>query len=221
MLDNPLGGAASAAAKVAAGDAFGPIKDAADAAAMGLLAIPVAGPIAGAAIKTFAGALDGARQVLGAFTDRARQIKDFNGQIAVAAARQDVTRLMADVREAQRLGDRYAAALDKETQLEEVVKVLLLPIKDFLLEHVVKWMDLVLDFLETLVQIGYSIPGVKDKTVTETLEEMRRVRKALEAPAAAGFGIEEWMKPAAFGAPPAGGVPAPRPLDIPLLPFVR
>lgn len=218
FADNPLKGAGDMAVQVARGDAVGALTGAADKAAMGLALIPGAGIPAAMALKAFTSTVGTAQEVLGAFAARGRELSPYSGQIAAAGARQDVTRMIADIREARQLEGGYAKVIDKLTETEEIFKAILLPIKDVMLKNIPDAIDFMMDGLTKLIELGYLIPGVDDDAVTKLTDDVAEIRKRFAAAGGGKFEVEDWIKPAAFGfAPEPAPAPA-APLAIPIVP---
>lgn len=224
VVDNPLGGAASFSKKVAAGDGVAALESASDAAAIALaVTVPGAGVMAAAALKTFSSTVGATTETMNAFAARAKEIGMFSGQITGAAARQDVTRLMADIKESQRMGDSYAALIDKQTEFEETMRAMLLPIKEHIVKYLPMMMDWMLDFaiwsIESLDKVLIGDYGLK-----AIAGEMRKARDDARRGASAEFDIEAMFRadrgrPIVFPAPlPPGGPGGPGGLDIPLIP---
>jgi hypothetical protein len=210
--------------KVARNDAIGLFAHGAHEAAAALDEIPVVGKVAGEALRTFTTVLTSANAVVGAFAERGRQISGYNGQLAGAAARQDVTRLMSDIREAQQMGDKYAKLLDKQSELEEVLKTTLMPIKELALDNLPAFIDFMMDAVVKLIEIGYLIPGVRDEKVKKIADDIAAIRAKVAA-GAVGDPFDPLARAAAVamgrgfglgaGIAPAGPLAAPVPLGVP------
>lgn len=179
---------------VAGGDGIGAFATATTAAADALDDVPVAGKSMAASIRAVTTGITVLNQVVGAFAERGRQLSGYDGRIAVAAAQQDVTRLLSDIREAQRMGEGYAALLQKQSELDETIKAGLIPIKEIVVGVLPKAIDMFLDAqIKLLANTDRLIPG---KTILgEMVEEMRKTRtdmanSRLEAPSGM---INRWL----------------------------
>jgi hypothetical protein len=221
FVDNPAAPIANPSAKIAQNDGIGALTDAADSAAVALAFIPGVGLPAALALKTFTGVVNSAVEVVGAFNDRGRELAGFDARIAGATARQDVTRLKADIREAQTLGGDYAKVIDKVTEFEEVMKVLLLPLKQTIMETLPQMMDWMMDFgIAAIEALDAMLVG--DYGLKEVVAQMEKARSEARRGAGGEFDIARWLRGGgdlAFG--PAAVPPAPGPLGIPLIPGAR
>jgi hypothetical protein len=90
--------------------------------------------------------------------------------------RQDVTRLVSDIREAQRLGPQYAALMDKLTEMEQVIKVALMPLKETVLEHLPKILDWMLTFGIWATET-FDSALIFDYGLQEIVAEMKKARE--------------------------------------------
>jgi hypothetical protein len=209
FVDNPAAPIANPSAKIAQNDGIGALTDAADSAAVALAFIPGVGLPAALALK------------VGAFNDRGRELAGFDARIAGATARQDVTRLKADIREAQTLGGDYAKVIDKVTEFEEVMKVLLLPLKQTIMETLPQMRDWMMDFgIAAIEALDAMLVG--DYGLKEVVAQMEKARSEARRGAGGEFDIARWLRGGgdlAFG--PAAVPPAPGPLGIPLIPGAR
>ena len=212
---------------MATGDGLKVLDDAAEKAAVALaVTIPVAGALAGSTLLAVTKSFTAVKDTVDAFAARGRELSGYSGPLAAAAARQDVTRLLTDINESQRLGDKYAKLLDKQTEFEETLKAGLLPIKEFALEQLPKFLNWILDILmKSLECLDKMVPG---KTIMgDMLDEMKRMRRALSDGLPGPTPFSDWSRIASEamrvysgpGGRPAGGLPwggaMPVPLGIP------
>ena len=219
VIDNPLGGVASAGQMVAKGDGIGLLNDAANKAAIGLMAVPIAGPIAGGALKTFASAVTSGVEVMNAFAERGKELKGYSGTLAAANAQQDVTRILGDIRESQQLGDKYAAVIDKQTEFQAFMREALMPLREAFLDNIPGFMNFVMDGITEIIKIGYAIPGVKDDKVKELVDKLEKLREDMKRGKGGADILGVWLGGGiAIAAAPAPPLPAPPPLGVPLLP---
>lgn len=218
-----VGGAARFASegfqRVAGGDGIGAFMHATEGAASVLEGIPVVGKAAAESLRTFNAVVGGANAVLGAFAARGRELRGFDPRIAGAAAAQDVTRTLTDIREAQRLGERYAATIQAQTQFNETLKAGLIPLKDWIMSWLPKMMDMILDVLmKSLECLDKMVPGTT--VAGDMLVEMKAMRRALTAGGpGAGDIFRAWLDAPMVGPdfPALPAAPA-APLGIPLIP---
>lgn len=215
--DNLLPNAASFSAKVAGGKgaevAVSGINAAATGAAVALSAIPGAGLPAAMAIKAFGSTVTTATAVMDAFATRGKELKGYSGQIATASAQQDVARLMSDIRESRRLGDGYANVIKSQTQFEETLKAGLIPIKEWILGVLPKYMGWILDAIIKGLEIMEAIYKEFDSdgsVLGRMAEDMKRARAALEkSDVDADKLIDRWLGPEL----PSMNLPAPDAVD--------
>ena len=205
--------------RVAAGDAVGFLANRAEAAGKLLEHIPVAGKPLAAGMEVAGKALQALKGTVDAFSARGRELSGYNGSLAASVARQDVTRTLTDIREGQMLGDKYAKLIDAQTRFEETLKAGLLPLKDFVLDKLTKWLDWVLDFLIKAAEAINKLPIIEG-LLTEGVKSAKEMRDALRDPSGlAGDDIvKRWLGDGELGFRfPIGERPAfPAPgLDIP------
>jgi hypothetical protein len=195
---------------------------AATAAAAGLATIPGVGLPAAAALLVFKDTVGQAHAVLSAFAQRGRELAGYSGQIAGAAAMQDVNRTLADIKEAQRFGDQYGKVIEAQTRFEGTLKAGLNPIKEWLLDRLPEWLDKILELLIKMAEIlAKFTPG---DMVDKIVKEMKEVKEALTGGDGGGPGggadlVNKWLAaPMIGGFPMPAAPPAPGPLGIPIIP---
>jgi hypothetical protein len=94
-----------------------------------------------------------------AFEQRGRQISQYDGNIATAVAVSDTDKLLADIREAQQLGNQYAEIISQRTQLQVQFQEALTPIKGAIMEVLIP----ILQNLNTFVGVvGSGVQQVAD-----------------------------------------------------------
>lgn len=228
VVDDPFAAPKSFAQKTARGDTMGMVDTAggaALAASMLLSSNPVTlplGMLAGAAALAAKG-LTAVKDTADAFAARGRELAGYSGSIAGAAAMQDVTRTLTDIREAQRLGDKYAQVIDAQTRFEETLKAGLMPLKEWIMEHLPKWLDWILNALIKVGEILAKItPG---DMVDKIVNEMKAMKDALTGGALPGSGADlakSWLLAPISGTglsfPMPAAPPAPGGLGIPIIP---
>lgn len=99
-------------------------------AAKALEEIPIAGKVWAAELRLATAPVRVFGDTVNAFVDRAREISQYNGQLAGATAMADVRRLMADIKEANEVGPEMARLVDSQARFEVALRDLLLPIKE-------------------------------------------------------------------------------------------
>lgn len=186
-----LGEAATTAGRVAqhlAGNrSLGALTTAVDGAASAMGGIPIVGQVfesglrsATATVRAFAGTVE-------AFTNRGREPSAYSAKLAESNARQDLARMQADIREAQELGPTLAALTDKVTELENMGREALLPIKEIIAGFLVEALTVVRDaavgfikFLETSSMIPQAISDWAKK-VLDALKAAKDPKNILDA----------------------------------------
>lgn len=89
--------------------------------------------VAGGVVGAFAAVTAAGFELKDAFLARAKELSKLSGVIAMSEARTEVNSLMADIREANALGDDMARLNDANTDIWIEIRDLLLPMKKFLL----------------------------------------------------------------------------------------
>jgi hypothetical protein len=198
-----------------AGAALG---EATNLAIKGLSALGPEGMAAGAALGAVKAGVQAFSDTVDAFVQRGRELSGYNGQLAATVAVTDVQKQLADMREADRLGPQMATLIEKQTQLDLTFRELLAPVKDFLLNVLIRMMD---GILEGITAIAKGIDELTaGKIGHETLEELRKIRDMFKGSPDAD--IAGWLAAGAhFRAPFPPFGPDPRPVEIPLgLPII-
>lgn len=143
---------------VARNDGQAAFTKAVDGAADVLGKIPIAGTVAAEALKTFTAALTVGREVLGAFADRGRELRNYSGPIAAAAAQADVKKLLLDIGEANRFSAQYVRLIEAESKVNAAWRRASDPIRvrimEFLANNVGPWLERVAGRVEKIVTIG-------------------------------------------------------------------
>lgn len=200
-----------AAQRTAGNDGLGLFRQATDAAADGLEEIPVVGKATAAGLRAVGTALTAAKDAADAFAARGKELAQYDGNIAAAAAMQDVTRQLSDIREAQQLGPQYAKMIEAQTRFEETLKAGLLPLKELCLDYIPKILDAILDVVIATAKAADKVtPGDVFKRMAENAE---RTRKALEKWEPAGDIFGDWLTAPAAGAGPGRPMLPSPPLD--------
>ena len=118
-------------------------------------------------VKTAAAALKTYDDVLRGLTARGRELAGYDGRIAAASAMADVTKLMADIRESNRLGDRYASLIARQASMDARLQDALLPLK----EKIAQFVEWSMPFFETTLKV---IIGLLENTVS-TAEGIEKI----------------------------------------------
>ena len=147
-----------------------------------------------AGLRTFTTVLTTANQVVGAFAERGRELSKYDGRIAAATAQQDVTRLLADIKEAQRSSEGSPTLIDKVTVFEEFIKELIAPIKDVVVDTLPDVIEFMMNALTDIIKIGYLIPGVSDDSVKRIVDNLDAIRSRMAGGAGAAHPLAEWTR---------------------------
>jgi hypothetical protein len=202
-------GLGTAAAKVAGNDGLGLFKESAAVAGKALEFVPMVGPTLAASFKIAAALPLAFADAANAFVARGRELSAYDGSLAGAAARQDVGRLSADIREAQATGPMLAELTDAMTGLELGFRESLLPIKNFLIETLAGTALSVKSAAELFLTLlsDPSIPFLPK----ELNDYAKRILEALQKPNEDAF-INDWINASGLdepGTPIPGGRAAP------------
>jgi len=162
--------------KIARNDAVGFFAQRLNVAADVVEHIPVAGKAFAAGLSASAKVVSTFSDTVQAFTDRGRQIAGLNGYLAASTAKADVTTLLADIREADRTGEKLGKLIEQQAALEAILRELIAPIKSWLIDQlsaimggILKGIEGILAGLNEYVDVG-----------AETLKEVRAILKRLE-----------------------------------------
>lgn len=88
-----------------------------------------------------------------AFLQQAQKISAYSGDISAANARANVREIVADIREAQSMGESYARMVDAQSRLDNTVRELLMPVKRFLVEVLASRLEFMADGLNVVVKL--------------------------------------------------------------------
>lgn len=137
-----VGDVAGGMKALASNDGLGAISKGTDVVAYGMGKLGgTLGELAGGTLKAFVGGMALASDVVSSFVDRGRQLADLNASLSGASARDEIRSVLADVREAQELGDPLARLTDSFSEIQVLLRDAVLPIKKFIIE-------VLADFLE-------------------------------------------------------------------------
>jgi hypothetical protein len=130
--------AGAVAKKVASNDGLGAALDAADKFATVAETVYPASILYAEALKVGVAGVREFNEVVGAFVRRGEQLAGYNGTLATASAQAETRQLMADIREANRLGPDYAKLIDAQSRLQTTMQDAFLPLKQFLIEKLTR-----------------------------------------------------------------------------------
>ena len=143
--------------------------------------IPVVGTAVASAFQFAATAVTTFEQVTTAFVNRGRELAQYDARLAEAAAKADVQRLQADLREANTAGEQLARLIEKQADLEVLLRELILPIK-------VVIVDFLVDAIKFLMEMAQYVPWIGGYA-REALEKL----KADKSKAADGL-VQNWLQ---------------------------
>ena len=208
-----------AAVGVAQNRAMPAVMEGLSAAASGLARLGPAGLAAAAGLTAVGTAAGAFVATVDAFVARGRELAGLNAQLAGASAYADVTRMMADIREANELGPQMAQLIENQAKTETTVRELLLPIKSFMLDVLNDGLETGLEILVSMLEAARDIaeaaragPGLLGKLSVM----IARIRDIMEGGAPDDL-IGRWLNDlGGFVAPPApAAAPPARPFGLP------
>lgn len=213
--------------KVASNDGMGAVAAAGEGVASVLEKIPIAGDLLASNLRGLSAVVTSAKSALDSFAARGRELSGFSGDIAAAGARQDVARLLGDIREAQKMGAAYARAIDAQTRIEEAMRNGLMPLKEWILGILPGLLDLIIENTGKGALAATRFMGTGDgslyKQILDALGEYRKSKSGGSSGPTADDLILSWLRlPSGFGMLPAAPAPAATApaggLGIPLIP---
>lgn len=139
-LRGDLLAAGQAAKSLAGNDGFGMVATVADRTADKLDNLGLGGKLAAEGLKTLSTTMRVYNETVGAFTARGKELSGYNPLIAQAQAQADVRRLMSDVSEANKLGEKYAKLIESQSKMDARLQEALLPLKEKLITFLDKSM---------------------------------------------------------------------------------
>jgi hypothetical protein len=101
-----------------------------DAAASSVGEIPIVGQVFQARIEQMSESLKVASSVVMAFVDRGRDLQQVSGPIAGARAEAELRTILADIREADRMGPVIAAITEGVSEMNDMMREMLEPLKE-------------------------------------------------------------------------------------------
>ncbi len=168
-----LGG--DAAKGIIGNDLYTPVMKGAEHAAQSLEKIPIVGKVFAEQLRTASTVISVFKETVGAATARAKELQAYDSRIAQSFANQDVSRILADINEADRLGEQYGRIVDSQTDIMSEIKEIILPIKEIVVTDLADGLELlkvvlqilkpvVLNNAETLSSLIEVARGIRDKT---------------------------------------------------------
>lgn len=112
--------------------------------------IPVVGEAVAAGLGLVQTAALGLVDVFKGITGRGKELAQYSPEIAQAAALQEVADTLNDIREAQEMGGQYSQAIEFETEMNNIWREALLPIKMAVVDGIMGWLNENREFLQQL-----------------------------------------------------------------------
>ena len=165
--------AGSVATPLAAGRNLEGVSRAAHVAADAIGKIPVVGAPAAAAIKALTAVTNAAVSTMNAFADRGRELSAYDGRLAAATANADVRRMQGDIREAKALGEKMSRMIEKQAEMEDTLREMLLPIKEFILDVLLEFIEFARSCLITFLDMFKMLPGVNEEWADRMIRKLR------------------------------------------------
>jgi len=151
---NAAGSAGSTAAGVAGSLMRNAPADAASRAMEGLQnfasKIPVVGEAVAAGLGLVQAAALGLVDVFKGITARGKELAQYSPEVAQTVAMQEVAEILNDIQEAQEMGGQYARAIEFETEMNNLWREGLLPIKEAIVNGIMAFINDNRQFLEQL-----------------------------------------------------------------------
>lgn len=139
---------------IGSADAIGAVRALGDAGWGAAKGLAEAVPLIGGMLRAQGDFLEGLgnlpRRAMDAFLERGRQLQGLSGDIAGARALADARSLLADLNEAQQLGPGIGRLTTAQSELNDLLRSLLLPIKRVLVDVLARWVERGVGVLESL-----------------------------------------------------------------------
>lgn len=126
--------------------------------------IPVVGEAVAAGLGLVESAAMGLVDVFQAVTGRGKELAEYSPEISMAVAMQEIEQIMDDMREAQEMGGDYAKAIDMESQMYDLWRESLIPIRKVVVDVLQRFLDEYGDVLKQMPKMVEN--GVKGITAT-------------------------------------------------------
>ncbi len=121
----------------------------------------------GEQVKTVTTALKVYDDTLRGLTSRGKELAGYDSRIATGAANAQVIKLLSDMREANRMGERYGALIQKQAAMDARLNEALLPIKEKIAEFV-EWgmpffeagLKVIIELLEGVIRAFFRVDEI-------------------------------------------------------------
>jgi hypothetical protein len=172
-------------AQLAAGnDNLGALTRAADAGAEVLGRVPIVGQVWEQQIKAGTTSIKAFDDSVMAFVRRGKELAVFSPQLATAGARADVRKLMADMREAERLGPGLSRLSEQKSRFDTQMQDALGPLKQFWVGLQTGVLSIANDGLQNLrdgVAVLKGLPAVINSAAARLSADNKNDREAAQA----------------------------------------
>ena len=170
--------------QIASNDGLGLMQTAGEQVAKSFEAIPVAGGLVASGFRALVAPIGLFQTAMEAFTGRAKELSQYNGEIAVAKAIADMNQTFADMKEANQQGNRYAQLLLREQEMNQRFQEAFAPIKAVLVETLADVAELIAMFVEGLgigknVESGVTSLVAAIPVVGESLAQMLKLNRQM------------------------------------------
>lgn len=145
---------------IANNDAVGAVVAYSEMTASVLENAPVVGTLLGSVARSAGVLVQSFDSVARSFVDRGRELAQYNGAAAGAAARQQVRDILANIREGNALGNQFADVSDRYGELMDTIKEIFLPIKRLMLGAMASILELlnnVLTIALPFIELGTKV----------------------------------------------------------------
>jgi hypothetical protein len=120
--------------------------------------VPIVGKVWAAEVRAATAVVTTFTDVVDAFVERGKQLQEFSGELTTANVQADIRSMMADIKEAQELGDSLAQLTDAQSRASNEIRELLLPIKKVVTEVLAGMLQTIVD---VIVDVKAGIAAVR------------------------------------------------------------
>lgn len=161
-----------------------------------LSALGPKGMAAAAALQSVGMAATAVQRTVDAFVARGRELSGLSGPLAGATAVADVRKFQADMREADRLGPQMARLIENQQKSDEVMRAILMPVKEWILDRLNAMMEGMLkgsaeliDGINEMIDWLNGPANGKLDVLTRMAKEIRDILKG----AGPNAGVDRWL----------------------------
>lgn len=125
--------------------------------------VPIVGEALGGTLAAIAAPGRALQEVFGALVNRGKEIGQYSGAISQAQAMQDVTNILADIKEAQNNEEGYAALIQAQTEFNSAWREAFEPVRKMLIDDLLGFVQENKGSLKTLMQVIATDIGAMSK----------------------------------------------------------